>query len=67
MDVQLAFNTYALITYIVSYIGKDETGLTKLLMDCPSNLLTFANHAFAAMTIANYQVNVIVKVDMRPT
>ena len=34
MDVQLAFDTYALITYIVSYIGKDETGLTKLLMDC---------------------------------
>ena len=34
MDVQLAFDTFALITYIVSYIGKDETGLTKMLMDC---------------------------------
>ena len=34
MDVQLAFDTFALITYIVSYIGKDETGLTKMLMEC---------------------------------
>ena len=34
LDVQLAFDTYALITYIVSYIGKDETGLTKMLMEC---------------------------------
>ena len=34
LDVQLAFDTFALITYIVSYIGKDETGLTKMLMEC---------------------------------
>ena len=34
LDVQLAFDTYALITYIVSYIGKDETGLTKMMMEC---------------------------------
>ena len=34
MDVQLAFDTFALITYVVSYIGKDETGLTKMLMEC---------------------------------
>ena len=34
MDVQLAFDTYSLITYIISYIGKDETNLTRHLMEC---------------------------------
>ena len=44
-----------------------ESSFRKFLIDVLNNLLTFPNHAFAAMTIVNYQVNVIVKVDMRPT
>ena len=34
LDIQLAFDTYALITYIISYVGKDESGMTKHLTDC---------------------------------
>ena len=44
-----------------------ESRFRKCLTDFQNNLLTFPNHAFAAMTIVNYQGNVIVKVDMRPT
>ena len=33
IDIQLAFDLYAILTYVVSYYGKDETGLTKFLSD----------------------------------
>ena len=32
LDIQVAFDIYAIITYIVSYIGKDETGLVSMLL-----------------------------------
>ena len=31
MDIQLALDPYAIITYIVSYVSKDESGMTKFL------------------------------------
>ena len=31
MDIQLALDTYAVITYIMSYMNKDETQMTKFL------------------------------------
>ena len=33
LDVQFAFDTYAVLTYMVNYYGKDETGMTKLLQE----------------------------------
>lgn len=33
MDIQLALDTHAIITYIVSYVSKDETGLTKFMKE----------------------------------
>ena len=33
MDIQLAHNPYAVLTYITSYVGKDETGMTQFLKD----------------------------------
>merc|ERR1711952_618398 len=33
MDCQLAIDTYAIITYIVSYMNKDETNMTKFLKE----------------------------------
>ena len=33
MDIQLAHNPFAIITYIISYVGKDESGLTKFLKE----------------------------------
>ena len=33
MDVQIALDPYAVITYIVSYVNKDETGMTKFLKE----------------------------------
>ena len=33
MDFQFAIDEYAIVTYIVSYVGKDETGMTKFLKD----------------------------------
>ena len=33
MDLQLALDPYAVITYIVSYVNKDETGMTKFLQE----------------------------------
>ena len=33
MDIQLALDPYAIITYIVSYVSKDETGMTKFLQE----------------------------------
>ena len=33
MDIQLAHDPYAVLTYITTYVGKDETGMTKLLKD----------------------------------
>ena len=34
MDIQLVFDTFAVITYVVNYVGKDESGMTKHLKDC---------------------------------
>ena len=31
LDIQIALDIYAVITYVVSYVGKDETGMTNLL------------------------------------
>ena len=31
MDIQLAYDHYAIISYICNYISKDESGLTKEL------------------------------------
>ena len=33
MDIQLALNPYAVIAYIVNYVNKDETGMTKFLTE----------------------------------
>ncbi len=33
MDIQLALDPFAVITYIVSYVSKDETGMTQFLKD----------------------------------
>ena len=33
MDIQIALDPYAVITYIVSYVNKDETGMTKFLKE----------------------------------
>ena len=33
MDIQLAIDTYAIITYIVSYMNKDETQMTKFMKE----------------------------------
>ncbi len=33
MDIQLALDPYAVITYIVNYVSKDETGITKFLQE----------------------------------
>ncbi len=33
MDIQLALDPYAVITYIVNYVSKDESGMTKNLLD----------------------------------
>jgi hypothetical protein len=33
MDIQLALDPYAIITYIVSYVSKDESGMTKFLTE----------------------------------
>ena len=33
MDIQIALDPYAVITYVVSYVLKDETGMTKFLKD----------------------------------
>ena len=37
MDLQFAIDEYAIITYVVSYVGKDETGMTKFLKDVLKN------------------------------
>ena len=31
IDIQIAMDIYAVITYVVSYVGKDESGMTNLL------------------------------------
>ena len=33
MDIQLAFDPYAVTTYIVSYMNKDESQMTKFMME----------------------------------
>ena len=33
MDIQLALDPFAVITYIVNYMNKDETGLTKFMKE----------------------------------
>ena len=33
MDIQLAIDTYAIITYIVSYMNKAETQMTKFMKE----------------------------------
>lgn len=33
MDIQLAIDPYAIISYIVSYVSKDESGVTKFLQE----------------------------------
>ena len=33
MDIQLALDPYAVITYIVNYVNKDETGMTKFMAE----------------------------------
>ena len=33
MDIQLALNAYAILTYVVAYAMKDDTGMTKELID----------------------------------
>ena len=33
MDIQLAFDPFAVVTYIVSYVNKDESGTTKFLKE----------------------------------
>lgn len=37
MDIQLALDPYAVITYIVSYVSKDESGMTKFLKQALEN------------------------------
>ena len=32
-DFQLAFDTYSIVTYMISYVGKDDTGMTKFLQE----------------------------------
>ena len=32
-DFQLAFDTYSIVTYMISYVGKDDTGMTKFLTE----------------------------------
>ena len=38
MDIQLALDPYAIITYIVNYVNKDETGLTKFMQEAVSKV-----------------------------
>ena len=33
MDIQFAIDPYAVLTYMVSYVGKDETGMTEFLKE----------------------------------
>ena len=33
LDIQYAIDEYAIITYVVSYVGKDESGMTQFLKD----------------------------------
>ena len=33
MDIQIAFDTYSIISYIVAYLLKEESGLTKALLE----------------------------------
>ena len=37
MDIQIAFDPYAVITYIISYVGKDETMITSFLKEALRN------------------------------
>ena len=37
LDIQYAIDQYAIITYLVSYVGKDESGMTKFLKDVLKN------------------------------
>ena len=32
-DFQLAFDTYSIVTYMISYVAKDDTGMTKFLQE----------------------------------
>ena len=41
MDIQLALDPYAVITYIVNYMNKDETGLTKFMKEALFSVPTF--------------------------
>ena len=38
MDIQLALDPFAVITYIVNYVNKDETGLTKFMKEALTKL-----------------------------
>ena len=40
MDIQIAFDPYAVITYIISYVGKDETMITSFLKEALKNART---------------------------
>ena len=33
MDIQLAFDPYSVVTYMINYVGKDESGMTKFLQE----------------------------------
>ena len=37
LDVQFVIDQYAIITYVVSYVGKNEDGMTKFLIDVLKN------------------------------
>ena len=37
MDIQIAIDPYAVITYVVSYMNKDETQMTKFMMEALNN------------------------------
>ena len=40
MDIQLALEPFAIITYIVSYVLKDEKGMTKFLKETLKNTVS---------------------------
>ena len=39
MDVQVSFDAYSVISYILSYVAKDETGMTEFLKEALKNAL----------------------------
>ena len=70
MDIQLALDPFAVITYIVNYMNKDETGLTKFMKEAintiPSNeakeklralKTAYLTHRQVGTSVAVYRIN----------